>query len=77
MERALILVAIVLIGLSVVLAVEDSKAWNKFKVDHHCKVVAQVSPSNGIGVSSSGNLVTTYESGKQGWLCDDGITYFR
>lgn len=38
--------------------------WDEFKAEHHCKVVAQL----------PGGL---FDSSRTGWLCDDGVTYFK
>lgn len=55
--------------------------WQQFVTEHECKVVGKQSGSvsTGVGVSSSGDVVTvtTVESDKTGWLCNDGITYWR
>lgn len=55
--------------------------WDKFAEEHECKVVGKQSGSvsTGVGVTSSGSVatVTTYESPKTGYLCNDGITYWR
>jgi hypothetical protein len=63
------------------LAVEEGKKWEAFKVTHNCKAVAHISGSvmPTYGISSSGKLVSgvTTTPSKTGWLCDDGITYYR
>jgi hypothetical protein len=46
---------------------EDAE-WEVFRETHHCKLVAKVSGS------PTGN---GYILPKDGWLCDDGITYYR
>lgn len=76
-----ILGVIFLIILGAYLFIKDERDWENFKTQHHCKVTAHIegSLSNGIGISSSGKPVMTVnnEPDKTGWLCDDGITYFR
>ena len=70
-----------LLGLLIWVTVEDSKRWEAFRVEHKCKIVAHVSgsTSTAIGFSTSGNMtvmpITTPE--KTGWLCDNGVTYYR
>jgi hypothetical protein len=55
--------------------------WNEFTKEHHCKMVAQISgeiiPT--IGITTNGNISfgSGYIPNKTGYLCDDGITYFR
>jgi hypothetical protein len=69
---AMVLGLVVLIAVVGMAALEDGKRWKQFKVDHACKVVAKkegqyVSGGNGGG----------YISAQTGWLCDDGVTYFK
>lgn len=63
------------------LAVEADNDWQAFKATHNCKAVAHISGSvmPTYGFSSSGKLVSgvTTTPAKTGWLCDDGITYYR
>jgi hypothetical protein len=63
------------------LAYQDHKAWEQFRVDHNCYVVAKISGSTGLGNTITGNgnvgITTITVPGKTGWLCDDGITYYR
>lgn len=79
---ALTLTALGLIATGFVMAVLENGEWETFKVDHHCKVVAKIpgeviatfgaDPGNGmptVGVATT--------SSRTGWLCDDGITYYR
>lgn len=60
---------------------KDEEDWQQFKIDHHCKIVAHIEGglTPGIGSSLSGKLVVTsnFEPNKTGYLCDDGITYYR
>jgi flagellar basal body-associated protein FliL len=48
----------------VVAGIKEQRQWEKFKAEHECKVVAHVAA----GYKTSP---------KEGWLCNDGITYFR
>lgn len=62
--------AFVLLVLALVMAGQrDNKRWEQFKADHSCRVVAKRDSQS----TSSGS----YVAGQTGWLCDDGITYFR
>ena len=74
---AIIIAAVALLALAIWAVVEDSRKWEAFKVAHNCKVVAHVRGSTHVGMSSSGNMVVMGESDKTGWLCDDGVTYYR
>lgn len=65
--------------------IKEDEAWAAFSVAHSCKKVGEVKDSIqtgvGIGMTASGQMgtvVTTSSTpSKTGWLCDDGITYWR
>ena len=64
---------------------EDEKAWEAFKIQHHCKVVGKTdgrnNPGVGVGVGANGSttvvMTNSYTPPQDGWLCDDGITYWK
>lgn len=60
---------------------QQGQEWQQFKQEHHCKIVAKMDGDVvvGFGTSSSGSMVTTVSTtdDKTGWLCDDGITYWK
>lgn len=64
-----------------VLLFQESAEWETFKIDHACKVVAKVQGSVyntvGVGPKGSPNVGIAVAPGKTGWLCDDGVTYYR
>lgn len=74
------LVAAVVV-LAVGIALAESRKWEAFKVAHECRVVGQMSGSvtTGVGIAASGQIATVIGStpGKTGWLCNDGVTYWR
>jgi len=78
MLEKLVIVAIVL-GLvaAAVAVVEEDNRWKDFKYTHNCKVVSKESDSIGTQVGSDGKIGTVVIYGKTGYLCDDGITYYR
>lgn len=59
----------------------DAKRWAKFSAEHDCRVVGKMNGTVGVGtaVKPGGGVatVTTYEPGKTGYLCNDGVTYWR
>lgn len=77
----LIAIIVAIIGLFIWINIQDDKQFEKFKVEHHCKLVAHIEGdiTPGFGVSSSGKsiMTTNFNSDKDGWLCDDGVTYYR
>ena len=62
-------------------AIEDGRKWDSFKVEHHCKQVAHIKGDvfNTFGTDMKGNMSIGVGStpDKTGWLCDDGMTYYR
>lgn len=78
----------VLLGLFVLLfsfSVAENREWEAFRVQHACKVTQKMKGdvNVGIGTTVGGNgqvgvgPVTTVSPDKTGWLCDDGVTYWR
>lgn len=68
-------------GAAVYLSLEEAKAWQAFKTQHQCKIVTKIRGEtfNTVGFDSKGNATVGIgsTSDKTGWLCDDGITYYR
>ena len=78
MKAEYFFVALALWGaLTIWAVIADSNEWEEFRNAHHCKIVSMESSSTALGVSGSGNAVVMSVPGKTGWLCDDGITYYR
>lgn len=59
----------------------DEKNWVEFANSHNCVKVGETSSSvaTGWGVGTNGQMgvVTTYQPGKIGYKCDDGVTYWK
>ena len=59
----------------------DSKEWSEFSVAHQCRKVGEVkskvAPTLSVGGKGQVVMGNTYISGSTGYLCDDGITYWR
>ena len=78
-----ILIAILLSTFPLVayLVYEDGKDWDKFKVEHNCKKVSQVKGdvfnTFGVGINGKASVGVAVTSDKEGFLCNDGITYYR
>lgn len=78
----LVLLIVGLLGGTAYLAYVDARQWEEFKIKHNCKKVGEMAGSvqTGVGVNPSNGqpvIVTTSEPSKEGYLCDDGITYWR
>jgi hypothetical protein len=65
-------------------SIQEAKEWDSFAVAHSCKKVGHikgdVQTGVGFGMTAGGNMgivVTTSTPDKNGWICDDGITYWR
>lgn len=82
---AIAVLCVLLMSLGTCGLIEEAAAWKQFRSAHACKIVGHVSASTqtgvGIGVTPNaqiGPVVTTSVTpGKTGWLCDDGVTYWR
>jgi len=82
---AMIIMLAILIPLSIYVSTEESKSWDEFKEMHSCNMTSAThgytTTGTGIWIIANGQvgtvMVPNYISGKEGWLCDDGITYFR
>jgi hypothetical protein len=55
----------------------ESRTWESFKIAHNCQVVGQKRGSVQMGMSSNGSAVSMVSPSETGWLCDDGVTYWR
>lgn len=75
------LFVVVVVGLVFVVRaqIREERAWDRFKVEQHCKVVGrqkgQTVPV--FNANGKGGVGWAVESDKTGWLCDDGVTYWR
>lgn len=64
---------------------EDHKRWENFKAEHECKIVGymdgDLSTGIGYGMTTGGQFGTvitaTSTPSKTGWLCDDGMIYWK
>ena len=72
---------VVLLGFVVWATIKEAKEWSQFKEQHNCKVIGEVSGSSsiGTGITTNGTVgtVTVYTPGKTGYLCDNGVEYWR
>lgn len=70
-----------LLSWSIFASFQEEARWEQFKVDHACKVIAKISGDvfNTFGISASGSSVVGVAAtpDKTGWLCDDGVTYYK
>lgn len=74
-------VCIAILGVAIYAGVTDYREWERFKRTRHCKVVTKISGDvfNTVGTDFKGNINIGIAStpDKTGWLCDDGVTYYR
>lgn len=70
-----------LLTIAVVAMNHEHAEWMRFRDAHRCRVAGKMDGDVlvGSGISSSGKAVmtTSFVSAKEGWLCDDGITYWK
>lgn len=59
----------------------DYESWKAFSAEHHCRVVGKMSGDVvvGTGLTANGQVTTTvgFTGDKTGYICDDGVTYWR
>lgn len=80
-----VLLPVVFMVVGVLVSLEKEKQWQQFKEAHACRLVgvvaSQAIPGIGVGFNASGNSTvvstTQFIPEKEGWLCADGITYWR
>lgn len=76
---------ILLIPISIAAGIKEQKEWDQFAVAHNCKKVGHIkghaSIGSGVGVTANGSvgtvMTTTTTPDKNGFVCDDGVTYWR
>lgn len=79
MKLTFLMVAVIglLIGFAIKSSLAERSAWEEFASKHNCRVVGNQKGAAQMGISSSGSVVTVFEADKVGFLCDDGVTYWR
>lgn len=72
---------IAIISAGFYIAVKDQQQWEAFSAQHNCKVVGRMSGDvhTGMAIGPNGQMQTVITStpDKVGYLCDDGVTYWR
>ena len=86
---ALMLFVVVIIPvaakLSLAAKIQEQEKWDAFSKAHECKVVGRMNGSaqTGVGYGMAANgqfgtvITTTSIPSKTGYLCNDGVTYWR
>lgn len=82
---AFLIFVVLLIPAVIYGSVKEQEQWDAFATAHACKKVGEMSGSTqtgvGFGMTASGQMgtvvTTTSTPSKTGWLCDDGVTYWR
>ena len=85
LELAFLIFLVLLIPVMIYGAVKEQEQWDAFAAANACKKVGEMSGSTqtgvGFGVTANGQIgtvvTTTSTPRKTGWLCDDGVTYWR
>lgn len=85
MALLFVLATVVLCVVVVRKSIDRRAAWEAFKVEHRCKITdkmaGDVDVNVGLALNTSGELsqVVTVDDtpAKTGWLCDDGVTYWK
>lgn len=72
--QAVIIAIACWVGIILILAsLDNTKAWERFKNEHHCKIVAK---KDGQWIWSM-NGHDHYVPGTETWRCDDGVDYTK
>ncbi len=80
------LICAALIGLLIKAVIVEQREWDAFSVAHECKIVGQAKghASTGVGFGATGSggqmgtiITTSRTPDTTGWLCNDGVTYWR
>lgn len=71
---ALVCILVLLAGVGIYC---EGKKWDRFVVDHHCKVVGRLSGDLVPVFGGDGKVGVGATPDKTGWQCDDGVTYWR
>lgn len=71
-----VVAAFILIPLTVAGSIRERHEWEEFRIAHKCRVVAEM-PSEFFNTFDGKRVGIGATAAKQGWLCDDGITYYK
>lgn len=67
----------------VYLDIEQNRQWEHFKIDHQCKLTGKISgdlyiaPTFTFGGNGGVGIAMLGTPAKTGWLCNDGILYWK
>ncbi len=66
-----------LLVLAAWLASAEEDEWGAFSAQHHCKVFVHVRGQSITTINSDGKMGVGSTSDQTGYLCDNGVTYYR
>ena len=75
-EGLVVGLTVVLIAVVVILMIEDVKSWNKYVVDHHCRVTG-MQKGDVITVITNGKVGVAVTPDKKIYKCDEGEVIVR
>lgn len=55
----------------------DAEQWSDFAAKHDCKVISHIKGNVIPTFSMDGKILLTSTPSKTGYLCNDGVTYYR
>lgn len=67
----------ILFGLFVWAVIAEAREWETFRAAHECKIVGKMSGDVFNTFDAKGNVGIGFTSGKTGWSCNDGVTYWK
>ena len=82
---ALMALVVVALPLAIYGSILEEREWQDFKISENCKIVGKqkgtTSTGVGYGMTTTGQMGTVITTSSTpdtvGWLCDDGVTYWR
>lgn len=77
MDKLIYILVGVLVIAAIIISIQEEKDWNKFKVEHNCKVTGVVDGHWAFGMTSNGNAGDVFIPGSKTYMCDDGISYTK
>jgi len=79
MEKLLIVAIVLTLGALIWVSIVEQREWDAFAASHQCKVVGKIDSSTGVGpvIGQNGGVTVVTIPGKTGYLCSDGVTYWR
>jgi hypothetical protein len=77
---AVVVGVVLIIGVLIHLMVQEEREWREFSSVNRCHIVGKVQGDIGVAPvigDKNGGVAIVSTDDKTGYLCDDGVTYWR